>query len=95
MPALDAKAVIEVDSVAVLSQIVKSEIGVAAIPRFLVRNDLQDGSLIALSPDWTLMPPGVYIVWPNNVSKDSLTLRFVRFFLQSECFLRELKNSKE
>ena len=86
MSALDAKAVIEVDSVAALRQIVKCGIGVAAIPRFLVRNNLQDGSLIALSLDWTLMSPSVYIVWPNNVSKDSLRLRFVRFFCRANVF---------
>ena len=53
--------------------------GVAAMPRFLVASDTIDGRLIELKPCWDLMSAGAYVVWPNNVSETSLTIRFVNF----------------
>ncbi len=82
MPKVQPDVAIEVDSIAALCEMAKSGIGIAAVPRFLVRNELQDGSLIALSPKWELMAPSAYVVWPNNVSQDSLTLRFVHFLAE-------------
>lgn len=82
MPAIDPPVAIEVDSVSALYQMTKRGLGVTAVPRFLVRSELHDGSLIALSPTWNLMAPGVYIVWPNNVSDKSLTMRLVRFLVE-------------
>ncbi len=82
MPKFAPDTAIEVDSVAALCQMAKSGLGIAAVPRFLVKNDLQDGSLIALSPRWDLMAPGAYAVWPNNTTQDSLTLRFVHFLAE-------------
>ncbi len=79
MPSISPNIAIEVDSVAALCQMAKAGIGIASVPRFLVQSELRDGSLIALSPEWDLLSPGAYVVWPNNVSSDSLTLRFVRF----------------
>ncbi|MCP5082619.1 MAG: LysR family transcriptional regulator [Alphaproteobacteria bacterium] len=79
VPAFDPKVSIEVDSVAALHQMVARGLGLAAVPRFLVKDQLQTGELIALTPNWDLMAPGVFAVWPNNVSADSLTLRFVHF----------------
>jgi len=38
--------------------------------------------MIELKPCWDLMSAGAYIVWPNNVSDTSLTIRFVEFLAE-------------
>jgi DNA-binding transcriptional LysR family regulator len=76
---IDLEAVMEVDSVSALCAAVRSGIGAAALPRILVHDDLKAGQLVALSPDWPLMPAPVHAVWPANVAADSLPLHFVHF----------------
>jgi DNA-binding transcriptional LysR family regulator len=79
VPQIDPRHVLEVDSVIALCSGARLGMGVAAVPRTLVAGDLRDGRLVALSPNWQLMPVGVYAVWPNNVAADGLPIRFVRF----------------
>lgn len=74
---------IEVDSVAALVQMALNAMGVASVPRSTVNDYLLDGRLIALSPDWDLMAPGAYLVWPNNAANESLTRRFVDFMVDA------------
>lgn len=81
-PAIKPVAAIEVDSVAALREMAVGGAGVAALPRVLVRDDLQAGRLIVLSQSWELMAPGAYIVWPNNTVDDSLTRRLVDFLVE-------------
>ncbi len=82
VPVLTTTVAVEVDSVAALCQMALNGLGIAAVPRFLVKSDLQDGRLIALSPAWNLLAPAAYVVWPNNASRDSLTIRFVQFLVE-------------
>lgn len=82
IPSINPGTSMEVDSVAALCQMAINGMGVACVPRFLVKSELHDGLLIALSPNWDLMAPGAYVVWPNNASDDSLTLRFVHFLAE-------------
>jgi DNA-binding transcriptional LysR family regulator len=82
IPDLAPPISVEVDSVAALCHMARSGMGVAAIPRCLVRSDLAEGRLIVLSPDWELNPAPVQAVWPDNVSPESLTVRFVRFMAE-------------
>jgi DNA-binding transcriptional LysR family regulator len=79
VPKISPTAIMEVDSVAALCQMVRAGLGIACVPRQLVRQDLRAGRLIAIVPNWPLLAPGAYAIWPNNVSRDSLTLRFVSF----------------
>ncbi len=79
VPDFSPSIAVEVDSVSALCQMAMNGIGIAAVPRCLVTSALQTGRLIALSPNWELMAPGAYAVWPNNVSRESLTNRFVQF----------------
>ncbi len=81
-PNINPNIAVEVDSVAAMCNFVKGGIGMATVPRHMVRDELHNGSLIALSPNWELMSPGTYAVWPNDVSKDSLTHRFVQFLVE-------------
>lgn len=79
MPRVTPNISIEVDGVVALCQMAKSGMGIASVPTMIAKDDLESGQLIALNPNWTLMPIALYAVWPNNVSEESLTLRFVRF----------------
>ena len=80
--AISPKIAIEVDSVAALRRMAMAGMGVAAVPRFLVAPQIMEGRLIELKPHWDLMPASAYIVWPNNVAENSLTVRFVEFLVK-------------
>lgn len=79
MPRINPDTSIEVDGVVALCQMAKSGLGIAAVPKVIAQDALDSGKLIALNPNWSLKPISLYAVWPNNVSEESLTLRFVRF----------------
>lgn len=79
MPRISPEVSIEVDGVVAMCQMAKSGLGLAAVPKVAVQDDLDRGDLIALNPNWPLKPISLYAVWPNNVSEESLTLLFVRF----------------
>jgi DNA-binding transcriptional LysR family regulator len=81
-PVMSIRVAIEVDSVAALCRMAGDGMGVACVPRFLIEPQIQDGRLVLLEPDWDLMAPGAYVVWPNNVSDDSLTRHFVDYMVQ-------------
>ncbi len=53
--------------------------GLLASLDFVVADDLAAGNLVELLPDWRLSSAGVYAVWPANVSRNSLSVRFVDF----------------
>lgn len=79
MPRISPEVSIEVDGVVAMCQMAKSGLGLAAVPKVAVQDDLDRGDLIALNPNWPLKPISLYAVWPNNVSEENLTLLFVRF----------------
>lgn len=79
MPRINPEVSIEVDGVVAMCQMAKSGLGLAAVPKVVIQDDLDRGDLIALNPNWPLKPISLYAVWPNNVSEESLTLLFVRF----------------
>jgi DNA-binding transcriptional LysR family regulator len=81
-PKFTAKVAVEVDSIEAMCQLAKNGLGIAAVPRHLVKQDLHDGRLVVVPVALDLFSPGVFAVWPNNVSADSLVLRFVRFLAE-------------
>ncbi|MFT7595197.1 MAG: DNA-binding transcriptional LysR family regulator [Paracoccaceae bacterium] len=78
VPALSPPIAVEVDSVAALVRFACLGLGVAAIPRQLARDQIADGRLVTLVPNWPLMAATVFAVWPGNAADDSLALYFVR-----------------
>lgn len=82
VPKINPHIVMEVDGVVAMCQMVKRGLGLAAVPKHLVEEDLQQKSLITLSPNWALKPISAYAVWPNNVSENSLTQRFIQFLVE-------------
>lgn len=59
---MEPEPVLEVDSVNALCQSVRHGIGVAAVPELLVAEELKEGTLVALSPNWNLTLIGAYAV---------------------------------
>ncbi len=43
-----------------------SGLGIAQLPRFMIRNELENGELIQVLPEWNREPLGLYIVYPPN-----------------------------
>lgn len=82
MPKFNAKIAIEVDGVVPMCEMARNGMGLASVPRLQVEDDIKNGTLLEIFPAWNLSAVGVYAIWPNNVSQDSLSLRFVRFMAE-------------
>lgn len=68
-----------VDSMDAACQLAIAGLGLATPPAFLVVEDIQRGYLVEPLPKWQVESLPVYIVWPPNASKESLTFRFIAF----------------
>ena len=49
------------------------------VPEFLARDDLANGTVMQVLPNWNIYVAGVYAVWPPNVTRAGLTARLVSF----------------
>lgn len=76
---LDFEPKIIVDSMDAVCQLAIAGLGIATPPAFLVENEIRRGTLVEPLPEWEAEPIPVYAVWPPNVSKESLTFRFMAF----------------
>ncbi len=65
-----------------LGQMVRAGAGLAVLPDCLVGEDIRQGSLARLLPDWQLDPIGVYVLWPQNAAKSGLGARLVDHLAQ-------------
>jgi DNA-binding transcriptional LysR family regulator len=43
-----------------------SGLGIAQLPHFMIRNELESGALVQVLPEWNREPLGLYIVYPPN-----------------------------
>ncbi len=68
-----------VDSMEAVCQLAIAGLGLATPPAFLVAEDIRRGYLVEPLPEWQAESLSVYAVWPPNVSKESLTFRFMAF----------------
>ena len=71
-----------VDNVDGMCQLVKSGLGLATLPYFLAEEEINEGRLIELMPDWQVEPLEVSAVWPSNAPRESLTRRLLDFLSQ-------------
>ena len=55
-----------------LLRLVRAGIGIAVLPAFLGREDVLQGSLRVLLPEWTPPPIQVYAEWPQNVPRHGI-----------------------
>lgn len=65
------------NSTASLRAAVVSGIGLAALPRWAVATELNEGALVRVMRDWTLPESGIYAVYPSNRLVTAKVRRFV------------------
>ncbi|MCD5327141.1 LysR family transcriptional regulator [Chromobacterium piscinae] len=73
---------ITVNSVDAACQLAAAGCGLATPPAFLAEGELAAGKLRVALPEYRVEPLGVYAVWPANATRESLTLRLVRFLAE-------------
>ncbi|GAB3258571.1 LysR family transcriptional regulator [Chitinimonas naiadis] len=59
------RAVMRVNSASVVRQCARTGVGVAVLPDYMIRTDLEKGELLELLPDWRLPRAGIYAVYPR------------------------------
>lgn len=76
---IDFEPKIVTDSMEAVCQLSISGLGLATPPAFLIEEDVLKKRLVKPLVSWAPEPIPVYAVWPNNVSKESLTYRLITF----------------
>lgn len=77
------KSKIRVNSAYAIHKLVRNDNGIAALPKFLAKNDIADGKLVHVLPEIKMKPIGVHAVWPPNAPKGGLTNRLVNHLKES------------
>ncbi|AUH49426.1 LysR family transcriptional regulator [Chromobacterium sp. ATCC 53434] len=74
------RARIKVDSAASLRSLLLAGAGVSVLDSFSVQEDLRQGRLVHLLPQWTLAKGGVYAVFPPGRHAPAAARAFVEFY---------------
>nr|WP_320144914.1 LysR family transcriptional regulator [uncultured Cohaesibacter sp.] len=74
---------ISVDSSSAIIGFALAGAGVAVVLDFSVKQALEEGRLVKLLPEWKLMAPGIYAVYPANSSRNSLARKLVDYLIQN------------
>ena len=78
------------DSAATLYRLSKQGLGIHVSLEFVVRDDLLNGSLVAVLPDWHPTPVTIFLVSPPNAARESVTAYFLDFI---QARFRSLSNA--
>jgi DNA-binding transcriptional LysR family regulator len=70
--AIKPRAQIYTNDAQALYRLARSGAGLAIIPDFLATNDLDEGRVVNVLPDWAVPSIEVYAVWPSNAPKHGL-----------------------
>jgi DNA-binding transcriptional LysR family regulator len=62
-----------------LYQFSRNGSGLAIVPEFLAKTDIENGIMEHVLPSWHLESLGIYAVWPQNAPKGSLTRYLVDY----------------
>ncbi|MDD9922366.1 MAG: LysR family transcriptional regulator [Boseongicola sp.] len=68
---------IEVNSVTIAKSAVKAGLCVRQLPVSEIEEELANGSLVRVLPEWSLADLGIYAVWPETGPQKHLTRRFI------------------
>lgn len=66
-----------VDNVEAAYNLAKHQIGIAAPPCYLSKEDIKREDMQLLLPDWSLEPLKVYAIWPSNISTSSIAYTLI------------------
>ena len=73
------KSKIRVNSAFAMHQLVSNNNGLAALPEYMIKNEIASGQFVHILPDEKIPSLGVYAVWPANAPKGGLTSQFVEY----------------
>ncbi|WP_120497088.1 LysR family transcriptional regulator [Kiloniella sp. EL199] len=70
---------IVLDSIHAVVQMARAGAGIITPPDFLVAEDIKQGRMIELFPEWTVESLPVYTIWPPNAPREGLTRRLIDY----------------
>lgn len=73
---------ISVNDAHALYQFARAGAGLSLVPEFLAEEDVRNGIVEYVLPDWHVESLGIYAVWPENASRNSLTRILVDFLVR-------------
>ena len=75
---------VKVDNFAAVRTALIAGLGVQRLPRSVVAQDLQSGTLVELLPDWSIADLGIFGVWPDTSRRSSLTRMLVDYIAAAQ-----------
>jgi DNA-binding transcriptional LysR family regulator len=72
---------LEVDSISTAKTAILAGLGVQHLPTSEAEQELKDGRLVRVLPEWSLPEMGVYAVWPDVGPQKKLTRRLIDFLV--------------
>ncbi|WPO67485.1 LysR family transcriptional regulator [Acinetobacter haemolyticus] len=79
-----------VNNVEASYQLAKLDVGLAAPPNYLIKNDIISGDIVKVLPQWELQPLNVYAIWQANLPINSIAYLLINKIYSSF----ESKNAK-
>ncbi|KAB7613686.1 LysR family transcriptional regulator [Amylibacter sp. SFDW26] len=73
------KSQISVDDASAMREFAVAGCGVAVSLEFKIREDITQGRLVEILPDWTVEAAGAYAVWPANAPRNGLVRLLVKY----------------
>ncbi len=73
---------LEVNSVAGAVSAVKAHLGIQVLPVSEIEDEVKNGTLVHILPEWEPPIAGVYAVWPEIGTQKKLTRRFIDFLIE-------------
>lgn len=81
---ISENARVSVNSANALSYFTTQGLGLTILPEHLVEEQLNNGELVHVLPEWELKSMGYYAVWPDKSRRENLTLMLVRFLAEQQ-----------
>lgn len=75
---------VELNSLAAVKSAILNDLGIQRLPETEVRQELREGALERVLPEWSLPESGVYAVWPEVGRQKNLTRRFIEYLRSDE-----------
>jgi DNA-binding transcriptional LysR family regulator len=79
---VEIKPVMRCNQITAIKETVLHGLGMAALPKFMVLDDIASGKLVHLLPDWALPTSPFYILYPTRDFLPYKTQCFIDFMLQ-------------
>jgi len=82
-----------VSNVEAVRHLARDGLGLIVVPAFLVQEELLDGRLSEVLPEWASASAGCYALYPTRVGPHAASRRFVDFLLERIAVIREVSQA--